>query len=108
MLHALFLLSFMLAAAPLAKFIPLAALAGVLVVVCWSMEERRAFWVLLRSSRGDAAVLLVTFLLTIFSRSNRWNTRRIRAWHTRVSQSNRTIGGNRKGLARGGRGSAGE
>jgi sulfate permease, SulP family len=30
------------------------------------MAERRAFWVLLRSSRGDAAVLLVTFLLTIF------------------------------------------
>jgi sulfate permease, SulP family len=65
MLHALFLFLFMLAAAPLAKFIPLAALAGVLVVVCWSMAKRRAFWVLLRSSRGDAAVLLVTFLVTI-------------------------------------------
>jgi SulP family sulfate permease len=66
MLHAAFLLLFMLAAAPLAKFIPLAALAGVLVVVCWNMVERHAVAILLRSSRGDAAVVLTTFLLTIF------------------------------------------
>ncbi len=66
MLHALFLFLFMFAAAPLAKFLPLAALAGVLAAVCWSMAERSAFSVLLRSSRGDAAVLLATFLLTIF------------------------------------------
>jgi SulP family sulfate permease len=66
MLHALFLLAFMLVAAPLASFIPLAGLAGVLVVVAWTMVEKQAFVRLLTASRGDAAVLLVTFLLTIF------------------------------------------
>jgi SulP family sulfate permease len=64
--HSLFLLVFMLAAAPLAAYIPLAALAGVLAVVAWNMAEKREFGVLLRSSKGDAIVLLATFLLTIF------------------------------------------
>jgi SulP family sulfate permease len=66
MLHALFLLAFMLALAPLAGFIPLASLAGVLAVVAWSMAEKQGFALLLRSSKGDALVLLATFLLTIF------------------------------------------
>jgi SulP family sulfate permease len=66
MLHALFVLLFMLIAAPLASYIPLAALAGVLAVVAWNMAEKHAFVTLLRSSSGDAAVLLATFLLTIF------------------------------------------
>lgn len=66
MLHALFVLLFMLIAAPLASYIPLAALAGVLAVVAWNMAEKHAFMILLRSSSGDAAVLLATFLLTIF------------------------------------------
>jgi SulP family sulfate permease len=65
-LHALFLLLFVLVAAPLASFIPLASLAGVLAVVAWNMAERNAFATLLRASGGDATVLLVTFLLTIF------------------------------------------
>lgn len=65
-LHALFLLMFVLIAAPLASFIPLACLAGVLAVVAWNMIERHAFATLLRASRGDAAVLMATFLLTIF------------------------------------------
>ncbi|TKA96373.1 SulP family inorganic anion transporter, partial [Cereibacter changlensis] len=66
MLHALFLLAFMLVAAPLAGFIPLAALAGVLAVVAWNMFEKEEFWSLLRASRGDALVLVVTFLLVVF------------------------------------------
>lgn len=66
MLHALFLLVFMLAAAPLASYIPLAALAGVLVTVAWNMIERPAISALFRGSRGDAAVLAVTFLLVVF------------------------------------------
>lgn len=65
MSHAVFLLLFMLVAAPLASAIPLAALAGVLAVVCWGMAEGRAFAVLVRASRGDAVVVLATFLLTI-------------------------------------------
>ena len=66
MLHALFVLAFMLVAAPLAGFIPLAALAGVLAVVAWNMAEKEEFWHLLRGSRADAAVLVVTFLLVVF------------------------------------------
>jgi SulP family sulfate permease len=66
MLHAVFLLVFMLVAAPLAAFIPLAALAGVLLFVAWNMFEKEAFWSLLRASRADAAIVLVTFLLVVF------------------------------------------
>lgn len=66
MLHSFFLLLFILVAAPLASFIPLACLAGVLAVVAWNMIEKHAFVTLLRASRGDAAVLLVTFGLTVF------------------------------------------
>jgi SulP family sulfate permease len=66
MLHSVFLLLFMLIAAPLASYIPLAALAAVLVVVAWNMAEKHEFATLIRSSRGDAVVLLATFLLTIF------------------------------------------
>jgi SulP family sulfate permease len=65
MLHSVFLLLFMLVAAPLAGYIPLAALAGVLGVVAWNMAEKHAFGVLLRASRGDAVVLLATFLLVV-------------------------------------------
>src|SRR3954464_10507766 len=66
MLHALFLLGFMLLAAPLASYIPLAALAGVLAVVAWNMAEKHEFATLLRASRGDALVLVVTFLMVVF------------------------------------------
>jgi sulfate permease, SulP family len=64
--HSLFLLLFILVAAPLASYIPLAVLAAVLAVVCWNMFERDAFATLLRASRGDAAVLLATFGITLF------------------------------------------
>ena len=63
-MHALFVLLFMVAAAPLARYIPLAALAGVLVVVCWNMAEKAEFVRLLRNWR-TAAVLLATFGLTL-------------------------------------------
>ncbi|AWN39589.1 SulP family inorganic anion transporter [Methylobacterium durans] len=66
MLHALFLLLFMLVAAPLASFIPLAALAAVLAVVAWNMAEKHEFGTLIRASRGDAVVVLATFLLVVF------------------------------------------
>ncbi len=65
MLHAIYILLFMLVAAPLASYIPLASLGAVLAVVAWNMAEKAEFAALLRS-RGDAAVLLATFLLTIF------------------------------------------
>jgi len=66
MLHAAFILIFMAVAAPLAAYIPLAALAGVLAVVSWNMIEKPAVAVLIRSGWGDVAVLAATFFLTIF------------------------------------------
>lgn len=63
-MHAVFLVVFLLAAAPLAAYVPLSSLAGVLVVVCWNMAEKEEFRRLLREWRG-AAVLLATFILTI-------------------------------------------
>ncbi len=66
MLHALFVLLLLMFAAPLASLIPLSALAGILIVVAWNMAEKHAFATLLRSSWGDAIVLLLTLLLTIF------------------------------------------
>ncbi len=66
MLHAVFLLLFMLVAAPLAAYIPLSALAGVLAVVAWNMIEKPAIAILLRSGWGEATVLGATFFLTIF------------------------------------------
>jgi SulP family sulfate permease len=64
MLHALFLLAFMVLAASAASYIPVAALAGLLVVVAWNMAERTEFARLLRGWR-TAAVLLATFGLTL-------------------------------------------
>ncbi len=66
MLHALFVLLAMLVAAPLAGHIPLAALAGLLAVVAWNMAEKDELWALIRHSRADAVVVVVTFLLVIF------------------------------------------
>jgi SulP family sulfate permease len=70
MLHCLYLLVFLFIAAPLVGFIPLAALAAMLIVVAWNMVERAEFAALLRGEedtmRGGTAILLATFLLTIF------------------------------------------
>lgn len=66
MIHSVALLLFMLVAAPLCSFIPMAALAGVLMLVAWNMVEKHAFATLVRSSPTIAVVLLVTLLLTVF------------------------------------------
>ena len=63
-MHSVFLLLFMLVAAPLAAYVPLTALAGLLLVVCWNMAEKPEFARLLRDWR-TAAVLLATFGLTL-------------------------------------------
>jgi SulP family sulfate permease len=67
MLHALYVLLFMLLFAPLVAYVPLVSLGAVLAFVAWNMAEKREFVRLLRASWGDAAVLLATFLLTIFA-----------------------------------------
>ena len=65
-LHAAFLLVFMLALAPLMKFVPLAVLAAILLVVAWNMSEVESFRHTLSAPRGDGLVLLLTFGLTVF------------------------------------------
>lgn len=66
MLHAVFLLVFVVVAGGLAGYIPLAALAGVLAIVAWNMAEKRELAMLVTASRGDAVVVLTTLLLTVF------------------------------------------
>ena len=63
-LHACFVLLFILIATPLARYVPLSALAGILVVVCWNMAEKKEFLTLLKNAPA-AAVLLATFGLTL-------------------------------------------
>jgi sulfate permease, SulP family len=66
MLHAAFLLAFMLIAAPLASYVPLAVLAGVLAVVAWNMLERAEIAAFARNDRAALAVMAVTLGLTVF------------------------------------------
>jgi SulP family sulfate permease len=65
-LHAIFLLVAMLLIAPLMAKIPLAALGALLGIVAWNMAEKATFIAFLKGNRAEAAVLLATFLLTVF------------------------------------------
>ena len=65
-IHAVFLLLVLLLIGKWAAMIPMATLAAVLIVVAYNMSEWREFKHLLKSERGDIAVLLATFLLTVF------------------------------------------
>jgi SulP family sulfate permease len=63
--HALVLLLIMLILAPYAKLIPMATLAGILMVVAYNMSEFQHFKKLLKSASGDILILLSTFILTV-------------------------------------------
>jgi SulP family sulfate permease len=65
MVHALTLLLILVAAAPLARFVPLAALAAVLFVVSYNMSEWREVSTILRLSKTAIAVWVTTFVLTV-------------------------------------------
>jgi SulP family sulfate permease len=65
--HSLTLLVILVAAAPLARFIPLATLAAVLFVVAWNMGEWREIGGVLRLAKADIAVWAVTFALTVIA-----------------------------------------
>ncbi len=65
-IHALVLLLFLLFLADLTNYIPLASLAGILVVVAYNMSEWRSFKSILKNPKSDIAVLLTTFFLTLF------------------------------------------
>jgi len=64
-IHALVLLLIMLLFAPFAKLIPMACLAGILVVVSYHMSEWRQFRSLLKGNKSDILILLTTFFLTV-------------------------------------------
>lgn len=64
-LHGIFVWLFMFFLASLIVKIPLATLAGILIVVAWNMSEIEHFRGLLKAPRSDVAVLLSTFLLTV-------------------------------------------
>ena len=64
-IHALVLLVIFIALMPLAAYIPMACLAGVLVVVSYNMSGWRTFAQLMKNPKSDIAVLLITFFLTV-------------------------------------------
>jgi SulP family sulfate permease len=70
MIHALTLLAILLVAAPLARFVPLAALAAVLFIVAYNMGEWREIGTILRLSKADIAVWITTFALTVLADLN--------------------------------------
>jgi SulP family sulfate permease len=65
--HALTLVVVLVMAAPLARFVPLPVLAGILLMVSYQMGEWHEIGHLLKLSRADIAVWLTTFLLTVFA-----------------------------------------
>lgn len=64
--HGLVVLVTLLLFAPYASYIPLAAMAPILMMVAWNMSERHEFFAILRLKTGDSIVLLITFMLTVF------------------------------------------
>ncbi len=65
LIHALTLLLILMLLGQYAAMVPLAALAGILVIVCWNMAEVSTFTHLLTGPRQDAVVLALTFILTV-------------------------------------------
>lgn len=66
-IHGVLVLLTLLLLAPSASHIPLASMAPVLMVVAWNMSEQKHFAHILKMKTGDSLVLLVTFLLTVFT-----------------------------------------
>lgn len=65
LVHAIVLLLILLLLMPLAQYIPMACLAGVLVIVSYNMSGWRVFMGILKSPKSDVSVLLITFFLTV-------------------------------------------
>ena len=64
--HGITVLLTLLLFAPYASYIPLAAMAPILMMVAWNMSERHEFSAILKMKTGDSLVLVLTFLLTVF------------------------------------------
>jgi sulfate permease, SulP family len=67
MVHALTLLCILLFAAPLVSYVPMAALAAILMIVSYNMGEWREIPQLLKMTKTDISIWLVTFALTVFA-----------------------------------------
>lgn len=65
-IHAIVLALIMLVLGPYAKMVPMAALAGILVVVSYNMSEIWRFFSMFKAPKSDLSVLLLTFILTVF------------------------------------------
>lgn len=63
--HSLFLLAFMLIAGGLVAYVPMSALAAILLIVAWGMSETERFRALMRMEVGERVLLLLTFALTV-------------------------------------------
>ena len=66
-IHGVFVLLTLLLLAPYATHIPLASMAPVLMIVAWNMSEQKHFGHILKLKSGDSLVLVITFLLTVFT-----------------------------------------
>ncbi|MDO7786362.1 SulP family inorganic anion transporter [Desulforamulus aquiferis] len=64
-IHSLTVLLLVFTLAPLVSRIPLASMAPILMVVAWNMSEQKQFFHLLKTTKSDALVLIITFILTI-------------------------------------------
>ncbi|MCU6797827.1 sulfate permease [Paenibacillus sp. WQ 127069] len=65
--HGIVVLLILILFAPLASAIPLASMAPILMVVAWNMSERKHFAEILKTKTSDSVVLVITFLLTVFT-----------------------------------------
>lgn len=66
-IHGIFVMLTLLVLAPFASAIPLASMAPILMIVAWNMSEQKHFAHLIKMKTGDSLVLLITFLLTVFT-----------------------------------------
>lgn len=66
-IHGVVVLLVLVLFAPYASHIPLASMAPVLMLVAWNMSERRSFIQVMKTKTSDSLVLLITFLLTVFT-----------------------------------------
>lgn len=66
-MHGIVVLLVLVLFAPYASHIPLASMAPILMVVAWNMSERKHFMHVLKTKTMDSAILLTTFLLTVFT-----------------------------------------
>lgn len=66
-IHALTLLFIYMIAMPVVKFIPMSALAGILIIVAWGMSEPNVFIKSLKVNHYESAVLITTFVLTLLT-----------------------------------------